>query len=105
VEIYRNIQGTIFRKVKKPLVLWLGHNQHFKNTPMCFGIQAFIRESLVWEQLWVRKIHLILERKQLERLTQLLCMTQSFQDCDWLVVQEGNKKSDFKNSYSKPSRW
>ncbi len=24
-------------------------------------------------------------------LTPLLAMTQSFEDCDWLVVQEGNK--------------
>ncbi len=26
-------------------------------------------------------------------LTQLLGMTQSFEDCDWLVVQEGNKRA------------
>ncbi len=26
-------------------------------------------------------------------LTPLLAMTQSFEDCDWLVVQEGNKKA------------
>ncbi len=25
-------------------------------------------------------------------LTPLLAMTQSFEDCDWLVVQEGNKR-------------
>ncbi len=25
-------------------------------------------------------------------LTLLLAMTQSFEDCDWLVVQEGNKR-------------
>ncbi len=29
-------------------------------------------------------------------LAPLLAMTQSFADCDWLVVQEGNK-SDFKS--------
>ncbi len=26
-------------------------------------------------------------------LTPLLAMTQSFEDCDWLVVQEGNKRA------------
>ncbi len=26
-------------------------------------------------------------------LTLLLAMTQSFEDCDWLVVQEGNKRA------------
>ncbi len=26
-------------------------------------------------------------------LTPLLGMTQSFEDCDWLVVQEGNKRA------------
>ncbi len=26
-------------------------------------------------------------------LTPLLAMTQCFEDCDWLVVQEGNKKA------------
>ncbi len=26
-------------------------------------------------------------------LTPLLAMTQSFEDCDWLVVQEGNKSA------------
>jgi len=25
-------------------------------------------------------------------LTPLLCMTHSFEDCDWLVVQEGKKE-------------
>ncbi len=27
------------------------------------------------------------------RLTPLLAMTQFFEDCDWLVVQEGNKRA------------
>ncbi len=26
-------------------------------------------------------------------LTPLLAMTQSFEDCDWLIVQEGNKRA------------
>ncbi len=26
-------------------------------------------------------------------LTPLLAMTQSFEDCDWLVVQEGNERA------------
>ncbi len=28
-------------------------------------------------------------------LTPLLAMTQSFEDCDWLVVQGGNKRVEF----------
>ncbi len=32
-------------------------------------------------------------------LTPLLAMTQSFEDCDWLVVQEGSKS----RVYYKPS--
>ncbi len=36
-------------------------------------------------------------------LTQLLAMTQSFEDCDWLVVQEGSKSAFKSRVYYKPS--
>ncbi len=34
-------------------------------------------------------------------LTPLLAMTQSFEDCDWLVVQEGSKSAFKSRVYSK----
>ncbi len=36
-------------------------------------------------------------------LTLLLAMTQSFEDCDWLVVQEGSKSAFKSRVYYKPS--
>ncbi len=36
-------------------------------------------------------------------LTPLLAMTQSFEDCDWLVVQEGSKSAFKSRVYSKGS--
>ncbi len=36
-------------------------------------------------------------------LTPLLAMTQSFEDCDWLVVQEGSKSGFKSRVYHKPS--
>ncbi len=36
-------------------------------------------------------------------LTPLLAMTQSFEDCDWLVVQEGRKSAFKSRVYYKPS--
>ncbi len=36
-------------------------------------------------------------------LTPLLAMTQSFEDCDWLVVQEGCKSAFKSRVYYKPS--
>ncbi len=38
-------------------------------------------------------------------LTPLLGMTQSFEDCDWLVVQEGSKSAFKSRVYYKPSLW
>ncbi len=38
-----------------------------------------------------------------EGLTPLLAMTQSFEDCDWLVVQEGSKSAFKSRVYYKPS--
>ncbi len=38
-------------------------------------------------------------------LTPLLAMTQSFEDCDWLVVQEGSKSAFKSRVYYKPSLW
>ncbi len=37
-------------------------------------------------------------------LTPLLAMTQSFEDCDWLVVQEGSKSAFKSRVYSEPYR-
>ncbi len=36
-------------------------------------------------------------------LTPLLAMTQSFEDCDWLFVQEGSKSAFKSRVYYKPS--
>ncbi len=36
-------------------------------------------------------------------LTPLLAMTRSFEDCDWLVVQEGSKITFKSRVYYKPS--
>ncbi len=38
-----------------------------------------------------------------EGLTLLLAMTRPFEDCDWLVAQEGNKSAFKSRVYYKPS--